>query len=729
MWRIRMLAVAGGCLVVTGVAMAEEASPANSTLDQVTIIGSEEDRRFAPGSAFQVTREDLERFEYSDIHRMLDDVPGVYIQEEDGFGLRPNIGIRGAGPERTSKITVMEDGVLVAPAPYADPAAYYFPTAGRMSGLEVLKGPNTLRYGPYTVGGALNLQSTPIPATSGGRLTSEMGNFGNQKTHIHYGGTEGQWGYLIEGWRQNADGFQDIDRSNRDTGLAVEDYVAKLRWRSAPDAALAQQLDFKVQYSEEASNFSYVGLTDEDFKRDARRRYGLTELDQITNRHRGYSIRHQIALGLEGSLATTLYRNDFYRNWYKVDRIEGQGVSGYLADANIDPLKQDVLRGDLDATDIRVKNNARDYYAQGIQFEYSDVFYTGDIRNDWLVGTRLHEDEVDRFQPIDVFNQENGSLVYQSTTFPGVGGGDNRVGEADATSVWALNRMSFDRLQLTGSLRYENIKTKETRFDDVDRTISNVTARARTEEVMAGLGATYAFNERVTLLAGIHQGFAPAGAGADDDEDPEKSVNYELGMRLLDGNRSLDVIGFLSDYSNAVQNCSVANPCPDAAVSGTYQLGESEVYGLELAFRDVVYEGAGFVVPAGLTYTWTKGEITRDSDNGDVFAGDPLPYVAEHIGTVFVGVEHGQGWKTFLSARYSDSVCINNDCDRVNDSLLKTDSYVTLNLAASYALTPAAEVYVKVENLLDEEAIAARSPAGARVNMPRYAGLGVRLSF
>ena len=727
MWRIRVLAVASGCLAMTGMAVAEEAGTSRGMLDQVTIIGSEEDRRFAPGTAFQVTQEELERFEHSDIHRMLDDVPGVYIQEEDGFGLRPNIGIRGAGPERTSKITVMEDGVLVAPAPYADPAAYYFPTAGRMSGIEVLKGPNTLRYGPYTVGGALNLQSTPIPTTPGGSLTSELGNFGNQKTHIHYGGTEGQWGYLVEGWRQNADGFQNIDRSNRDTGLAVEDYVAKLRWRSAPDAALAQQLDFKVQYSEEASNFSYVGLTDEDFGRDARRRYGLTERDQITNRHRGYSIRHQIALGLEGSLATTLYRNDFYRNWYKVDQIEGQGVSGYLADANVDPLKQDVLRGDLDATNIRIKNNARDYYAQGIQFEYSDAFYFGDVRNDWLVGTRLHEDEVDRFQPIDVFNQESGSLVYQSTIIPGAG--DNRVGEADATSVWALNRMSFDRLQLTGSLRYENIKSKETRFSDVDRTIANVTARARTEEVMAGLGATYAFNEQVTLLAGVHQGFAPAGAAADDDEDPEKSVNYELGMRLLDGNRRLDVIGFLSDYSNAVQNCSVANPCPDAAVSGTYQLGESEVYGLELAFRDVVYEGAGFVVPAGLTYTWTKGEITRDSDNGDVFAGDPLPYVAENIGTVFVGVEHGQGWKTFLNARYSDAVCINNDCNRVNDSLLKTDSYVTLNLAASYALTPAAEVYVKVENLLDEEAIASRSPAGARVNMPRYAGLGVRLSF
>ena len=62
----------------------------------------------------------------------------VYIRDEDGFGLN-----------RTSAyvvqrligalVSLMEDGVLMAPAPYAAPAAYYFPLTTRLNGLEVYK--------------------------------------------------------------------------------------------------------------------------------------------------------------------------------------------------------------------------------------------------------------------------------------------------------------------------------------------------------------------------------------------------------------------------------------------------------------------------------------------------------------------------------------------------------------------------------------------------------------
>ena len=56
----------------------------------------------------------------------------------------------------------MEDGILLTPAPYSAPAAYYFPLMSRISGVEVFKGPAAIRYGPNTIGGAINLQTRKI---------------------------------------------------------------------------------------------------------------------------------------------------------------------------------------------------------------------------------------------------------------------------------------------------------------------------------------------------------------------------------------------------------------------------------------------------------------------------------------------------------------------------------------------------------------------------------------
>ena len=71
--------------------------------------------------------------------------------------------MRGTGQNRSEKVTIMEDGVLAAPAPYAAPSAYYFPTSGRMQQIEVLKGTSSAMYGPRTTGGVVNMLSREIP--------------------------------------------------------------------------------------------------------------------------------------------------------------------------------------------------------------------------------------------------------------------------------------------------------------------------------------------------------------------------------------------------------------------------------------------------------------------------------------------------------------------------------------------------------------------------------------
>ena len=76
----------------------------------------------------------------------------------------------------------------IAPAPYAAPAAYYFPRIPRMSAVEVSKGPAAIKYGPQTVAGAISMLSEPIPDATGrvgGKLDLLGGDFPGWITELH----------------------------------------------------------------------------------------------------------------------------------------------------------------------------------------------------------------------------------------------------------------------------------------------------------------------------------------------------------------------------------------------------------------------------------------------------------------------------------------------------------------------------------------------------------------
>ena len=698
-------------------------------LPAVEIIGPSSDTFSLAGSAYVLSEEDLERKEYTDVHRMLRDVPGVYVREEDGFGLRPNIGIRGTGTSRSDRVSMMEDGILMAPAPYAAPAAYYFPSAGRFSGIEVLKGPDTLRYGPFTVGGAINFLSTPIPAGRAGRIQLEAGEDRHRRGHFWYGATEGQWGFLLETHQQASDGFKDIDRSNRGTGYDKSDYVAKLRWTAAADAAVKQAFELKLSHSSEVSDETYLGLTDRDFDANPNRRYGLSERDQMDNDHDGIVLRHDLVLGERSRLETALYRNKFNRNWYKVASAGGQGIGDLLDDANNGGGgAQAILDGRQDVTDVRVKNNNREYTAEGIQTELSHGFDWGGVRHDMVAGLRFHRDEVDRYQPVDTFDQIDGALVPTGVILPT--GGDNRVETADAWSAWLVDKLYLGDVIVTGSLRYEDVETEAKRYADPGRASVSSRVDNRVDEVMAGLGATWLVGDQWSLLAGVHQGFAPPGASSLDGTDPEKSLNYEIGARYWAPGFSADVVAFHSDYENTVNNCSLAAPCPNGNTSGSQSFGESRVHGLELGINSRLWRGRSLEAPVRLAYTYTDGEISEDADDGSVMSGDVLPYLPENQLSLTLGLERPARWGAYLTTVYVDEMCINNACDRPGSGRFdRTDDVVVVDLATSYYLNSDVEVYAKVDNLLDDQEIVARTPDGARPNAPRTAYMGVRVAF
>ena len=87
--------VPAGSLAQTTNGTSPDDGKSSREIPEITIFGDRSDATDIPGGATAITLEDILRFNQSDIQRMIRQVPGVSVQVEDGYGLRPNLSIRG----------------------------------------------------------------------------------------------------------------------------------------------------------------------------------------------------------------------------------------------------------------------------------------------------------------------------------------------------------------------------------------------------------------------------------------------------------------------------------------------------------------------------------------------------------------------------------------------------------------------------------------------------------
>ncbi|MFT6694064.1 MAG: Fe(3+) dicitrate transport protein [Neolewinella sp.] len=690
------------------------AAYANSqAMEVVSIIGSKQEARQLAGTGSVIDSEQMGIEAARDINQLLKTIPGIYIQEEDGYGLRPNIGIRGAISGRSSKVTLMEDGVLIAPAPYSNPAAYYFPTTSRMHAIEVLKGAPLLRYGPQTTGGVINLISTPIPDEMSGNINLSYGENAEADLLANYGGRSGNFGFLIETAQRSADGFKNIDGSNSDTGYDISDYLVKLLWEGE-----SQSLAFKAQYSEEISDETYLGLTDADFNRDEDRRYGLSEPDEMDNDHNGYNLVYRNELSEGVSMSVTAYYNEFARDWFK---LSGGGDFVDAANAG-DAFAQGVLDGTEDVTDLQYKHNNREYTSRGVELNFDVALGNHQL----ALGGRIHEDEMDRFQPVEYYSQIDGQLVFDRNKAPT--GSNNRLETADATSLWAVDSWAVnDALNVNLALRWEDVDSSRKQYDDVGRTQVDSRRSNSNDQWLPGASFTYDLNASWQVLGGVHKGFSPLGGGAKENQEPETSTNWEAGVRY-NGAWFVEVVGFYSDFEDKSEDCSNANPCSNGSTSGSFVTGEAVVAGLEVQASSS-FELGDFTLPVELMYTYTDATISEDNVATGFVDGDQLPSIAENTFSLRLGLEGNNGWGNYLVAKYTDEMCMDVGCNNSSADFDKSEDIFVIDYISRYNLSDDSVVFLKVENMLDERGIVSRQPDGARPNKPRTAIVGVAWSF
>jgi Fe(3+) dicitrate transport protein len=642
----------------------------------------------------------------------------------------------------------MEDGVPIAPAPYSAPSAYYFPRLQRMSAIEVSKGPAAIKYGPQTVAGAVGLFSSAMPGAPGSGLHGKLDLVGGDHGTLRGHALAGAWidagahdlGWSLETLQEKSDGFKRID-SGGGTGYRIQDYVAKLALRSTAEAAVAQSLELKFQHSGEDSDETYLGLSLDDFRADPYRRYRASQLDNIDVTHETIQATHRIDFGEHFDLTTIAYRTDTARAWYKLNDVRNAAntafvsLSSVLADPVAFPLEYATLVGAPGTTSaagaLRVRDNSREYYAQGIQFVLGSEFEMAGLAHELEFSLRWHRDDEDRFQHDDRYQMADGAMVLTTAGTPGTQ--DNRVGSAEAWAFFVRDTITAGDWVLTPGLRYESISLTQRNWGAADpaRSASPAITRNSVDATMPGLGVTRAIGESLRLVAGLHRGFVNPAPGSS--ADPEQSWNYEAGLRFERGDAGLEAMGFLVEYDNLVGTCT-ASTGGGCNIGDQYDGGRARVHGLEfVASHDLgrLLE-PGLSLPVSAVYTWTQGEFRTSFQSGfaewaNVTAGDELPYVPEHQLTLNAGLE-GQSWRVFLTANYVGEARAIAGAGAIPVAQ-RIESRTLIDLSGEYDVSKSLSLFAAIENLGDETYNVALRPAGARPGAPRTVLAGVKMRF
>jgi Fe(3+) dicitrate transport protein len=672
------------------------------------IIASSDSTRRLPGTVDILDLALLENSRILTTGEALRKAPGVHVRDEEGLSLRPNIGIRGLNPTRSSRVLLLEDGIPLTYAPYGDNASYYHPPIERFERVELLKGAGQIAYGPMTVGGVINYVTPAPPGRPRGSLVVGAGNHGHLNIQGGWGTTLGRTGIQLDLMRKQADGA----RENIST--EVNDVTGKVVTRVTD----RQVLTFRGSYYGEDSNLTYSGLREDEYRLNPRQNPFRNDFFYV-DRY-GASMTHAFTLSPTFVATTSVYTSTFRRHWWRQSSNSAQRPNdaadpacGGMANLN---------------TTCGNEGRLRRYVVWGVEPRVRATGHLAGMVTESDFGVRIHGEDQER-------RQENGATP---TARSGVLV-ENNERRNIALSGFVQNRFALGGWSVTPGIRLERIEYERT------NRLLDVRGRTHVTEVIPGIGAAYSPDARYTVFAGVHRGFTPPRTediinnttGGAVDLHPERSWNYEVGLRgRFAAGLTVDAALFRMDYENQVIPATLAGGVGSMLTNG----GATEHEGIELSTKldSAAWYGTGYNVYVRAAYTWlpvARFEGTRFSGvpgfGSTPVGGNRLPYAPEHLLTAGAGVTVSSGFDVNVEAvltgeQFADDLNTLGATADGQRGLLP--AYTLWNAAVNYPASRRLTMFVAMKNLFDRTVIVDRS-RGALPSAARTTVAGVKLGF
>jgi len=694
-------------------------------MPEIMVIASK-DRVFSrvPGSVTYIDAKEIKTVNPLSGNEVLRRSPGVHVVDEEGLGLRANIGIRGLDPDRSRSILVLEDGVPVALAPYGEPEMYYTPAMDRMAGVEILKGSGQILFGPQTIGGVVNYITANPPQDEEGSIYVQGGQGGFFSGLMNYGNTFGNTGVQVNLLKKRAENIGP-------TEFDITDFNTKFLFNLNDKS----ELGAKIGIYNETSNSTYIGINQVMFDRGGEDFVRLAPDDRLDVKRYSLSFSHQYRFRKTVRLRTIAYGYTTTRNWNRQDFS--------INNSNTPPSNwTGVVWGDVEVPGgaIFMRNSTgnrnRQFEVAGIEPRLEIDYNLFKTKSELIVGTRYLVERA--------FEQRvNGTKA-------GVKSGDlveDEIRTGNAFSAYAQNKVQISsKFDVNVGLRFENFnyerEINRRSFPGIGVRDTLLLAGSNVQEIIPGIGFNLRPAQNFNIFGGVHKGFAPprtkdaiTSLGEPLDLEAERSVNYELGVRTEPTHwLFLEATGFVMDFSNQIIPVSESS---GGIGFGLVNGGATLNRGFETAaIVDLsnIFGWGRIKLTYDLNGTFLKATYAEDRFIQDTnINGNWVPYAPNWFvnSAVTLQTEAGFGLRVvgnFVGKQYGDE--LNSVEPSVNGRTGIIPAYNLFDAVFSYDVTKWNSRFTfSIKNLTDERYIASRRPQGIRVGIPRFISAGYEFRF
>jgi Fe(3+) dicitrate transport protein len=693
-----------------------------------------------PGALSYINREQIQQLDPVSGNEVFRRSPGLHVVDEEGVGLRTNIGIRGLDPDRSRSVLIMEDGIPVSLAPYGEPEMYYTPAMDRMAGVEILKGSGSILYGPQTIGGVINYITADPPLNQAGSVMIRGSEGGFFTGKFSFGNTHEQTGYQMNYLRKQADS---VGVSN----YTINDLTTRLRFQMGDQSSLTM----KLAVYDESSNATYVGITQSMFDAGGSFDYArIAPDDRLHIRRYSASLAHNHFFNHLTRITTTAFGYTTSRNWQRQDFA----YNSFNALGSLSPKPSNysgIMWGDesVPGGAIYMRNSTgnrnRQFEVAGIESRLHTSWQLGKHTNQLTTGARIMYERAYEQRINGSHGKASSGNIQEDEIRTGYGISSYIHNQIELTSLFSV----------TAGLRAEQFSyerdIRRGRFNIGGQSVTRdtlLTAGSSLTALIPGAGFNLSVGSMASLFGGLHRGFAPprvkdavSNQGYVYHLEEEKSWNYELGIRQkATSGFFYELTAFYMDFSNQVIPVAESSGGLGAG-AGLINGGATLHQGLEGAFVltitdwlqssriSIEWDGRATFVDSRFS---SERYVSQGSDQVNI-KGNKTPYAPSLFAGSSLTIKHQTGLMACVNMNYTGKqfTDVLNTTQGSADGRTGVISPFTIwdaNLAwtsSKWGTT----FNISARNITNERYIVTRRPQGIRLGLPRMITAGFQIDF